>query len=102
MLAPRELHSADAETVQPKGENRMTESRDASNAAANLFNWPLSPMLGAPLMTVLADINGKLLESAASAQKDWADFVHQRVKEDIATSQQLMSCKSLDDMQQVY
>jgi hypothetical protein len=28
--------------------------------------------------------------------------VHRRVKEDIAASQQLMNCKSLDDMQQVY
>jgi hypothetical protein len=59
-------------------------------------------MLRTPLFAVLTDINGKLLESAASAQKDWAEFVHRRVKEDVAASQRLMSCKSLDDMQQVY
>jgi phasin protein len=77
----------------------MAETRDAGT---NSFNWPLRPVLSTPLLTVLADINGKLLESAANAQKDWAEFVHRRVKEDIAASQRLMSCKSLGDMQQLY
>jgi hypothetical protein len=80
----------------------MAETRDALGAGTNSFNWSLRPVLSTPLLTVLADINGKLLESVASAQKDWAEFVHRRVKEDIAASQQLMSCKSLEDMQQVY
>ena len=81
----------------------MTETRSvAADTDTSSFNWSLSPMLRTPLLTVLTDINGKLLESAASAQKDWAEFVHRRVKEDIAVSQQLMSCKSLGDMQQVY
>ena len=79
----------------------MAETRNAA-AGTNSINWPLSPVLSTPLLTVLAGINGKLLESAASAQKDWAEFVHRRVKEDIAVSQQLMGCKSLGDMQQVY
>jgi hypothetical protein len=79
----------------------MTETRNAAAAGTNSFNWSPGPVLSTPLLAVLADINGKLLESAASAQKDWAEFVHRRVKEDIAVSQQLMSCKSLGDMQQV-
>jgi hypothetical protein len=80
----------------------MAETRNAANGSTNSFNWSLGPVLGTPLLTALADINGKLLESAAGAQKDWAEFVHLRIKEDIAVSQQLMSCKSLGDMQQVY
>jgi Phasin protein len=80
----------------------MAETRNAANGSTNSFNWSLGPVLGTPLLTVLADINGKLLESAAGAQKDWAEFVHRRIKEDIAASRQLMSCKSLGDMQQVY
>jgi hypothetical protein len=79
----------------------MAETRNAA-AGTNSINWPLGTVLSTPLLTVLADINGKLLESAASAQKDWAEFVHRRVKEDIAVSQQLIGCKSLGDMQQVY
>jgi hypothetical protein len=57
---------------------------------------------GNPLLAVVTDINGKLLESAARAQRDWAEFVHRRVKEDVAVSQRLMSCQSLADMQQIY
>ena len=79
----------------------MAETRNAA-AGASLINWPQSVVLSTPLLTVMADINGKLLESAASAQKDWADFVHRRVQEDVAASQQLMGCKSLSDMQQLY
>jgi hypothetical protein len=32
------------------------------------------------------------LESVATAQKDWMDFVHRRVKEDVAASRKLMRC----------
>ena len=79
----------------------MAETRDAFGTGANSFNLSLHPILTTPLFAVLTDINGKLLESVASAQKDWAEFVHRRVKEDIAVSQQLVSCKSLGDMQQI-
>ena len=80
----------------------MADITNAAGASMNSTNWPLSPVLSTPLLAVLADINGKLLESAATAHKDWAEFVHRRVKEDIAASQRLMSCRSLGDMRQVY
>jgi transcription initiation factor TFIIIB Brf1 subunit/transcription initiation factor TFIIB len=57
---------------------------------------------GNPLLAVVTDINGKWLENAARVQKDWAEFVHQRVKEDVAVSHRLMNCQSLADMQQIY
>jgi hypothetical protein len=62
----------------------------------------MPPGAGHPLFAVVTDINGKLLESVARVQKDWAEFVHRRVKEDIAASHQLLNCQSLTDMQQVY
>lgn len=67
----------------------------------NSFGWSVPPA-GNPLLAVVTDINGRLLESAATAQRDWAEFVHRRVKEDISASQQLMNCRSLTDMQQIY
>jgi hypothetical protein len=79
----------------------LPENNSAEGAAANLFNWPLRPVASTPLFATLTDINGKLLESVANAQKDWAEFVHRRVKEDIAVSQQLMGCRSLGDVQQI-
>jgi hypothetical protein len=86
----------------PEGSFTMTETGDGTGKGAKSFDWPLRPILSTPLFAVLTDINGKLLETAASVQKDWAEFMHRRVREDIAVSQQLMSCKSLGDMQQIY
>jgi hypothetical protein len=79
----------------------MAEARDRESIGANL-TWSVPSVVGTPLLAVLTDINGKLLESVASAQKDWVEFVHQRVKEDFAVSQQLLSCRSVSDMQSIY
>jgi transcription initiation factor TFIIIB Brf1 subunit/transcription initiation factor TFIIB len=75
---------------------------DEQRACANSFAWTVPLVAGNPLFAVVTDINGRFLESAARVQKDWAEFVHRRVKEDIAVSQRLMKCQSLADMQQIY
>jgi len=80
----------------------MAEARDGQRTGVNSFAWSMPPVAGNPLLAVMTDINGKLLESVANAQKDWAEFVHRRVKEDIAASHQLMNCQSLTDMQEIY
>jgi hypothetical protein len=69
---------------------------------ANSFAWAVPSVAGNSLFAVVTDINGKLLESVVRAQKDWVEFVHRRVKEDIAASQQLVKCQSLADMRQIY
>jgi aspartyl/asparaginyl beta-hydroxylase (cupin superfamily) len=81
----------------------MTEVSHEQRTSANSFAWPMPSMpSGNPVLAVATDINGKLLESAASAQKDWAEFVHRRINENVAASQRLMNCKSLTDVQEVY
>src|SRR5262245_31030546 len=84
------------------GDARMAEIRDGQRPSGNSFAWSILPAAGNPLWASAASINGKLLEHVASAQKDWAEFVHRRVKEDIAVSQRLMKCQSLADIQEVY
>jgi hypothetical protein len=80
----------------------MAEATHEQRAGGNSFGCSLSQATaGNPLLAAVTDINGKLLESAASAQKDWAEFVHRRVQEDISASQQLMTCQSLTGMQQI-
>jgi phasin protein len=54
------------------------------------------------MLAIFAEMNGTLLESMATAQKDWADFMHRRIKEDVAVSRQLIQCHSLADMHQIY
>jgi hypothetical protein len=80
----------------------MIDARDGQRTGGNSFAWSKPPVAGIPVLVVMADINGKWLESVANAQKDWAVFVHRRVKEDIAASHQLMNCQSLTDMQEIY
>src|SRR5262245_45347210 len=81
---------------------RLTMARDGQRVAADSFAWAMPLVAGNPLLAVVTDINGKWLENAARVQKDWAEFVHQRVKEDVAVSHRLMNCQSLADMQQIY
>ena len=80
----------------------MTEAGNGQHTSANSFAWPMLPVASNPLFAVVTDINGKLLESAADAHRDWAEFVGRRFKEDIAASQRLMNCQSFTDMQQIY
>src|SRR5262245_5654019 len=77
-------------------------ARDGQPVAADSFAWAVPLVAANPLFAVVTDINGKLLESAARVQKDWAEFVHRRVQEDIGVSQRLMNCQSLADMQKIY
>jgi vacuolar-type H+-ATPase subunit H len=82
----------------------MPQGKETQRSAINaFFGVPgVTPVLGNPMMAILAEMNGTLLESVATAQKDWVNFVHQRLKEDIAASRQLMKCQSLAEMHQVY
>jgi phasin protein len=80
----------------------MAEARNGQHTSGHSFAWSIFPVAGNPLLAVATDINGKLLEHVAGAQKDWADFVHRRFKEDLAASRQLMNCQSFGDIQQIY
>lgn len=80
----------------------MATARDRENTGANSFMWQAPSATTAPLLALLTDVNGKLLESVAGAQNDWADFVHRLIKEDIALSQQLMTCRSFADAQEIW
>jgi uncharacterized protein YgfB (UPF0149 family) len=62
----------------------------------------MPPTMQNPMMTIMAEMHGSFLESIATAQKDWMDFVHRRITEDVAASRQLMRCTSLAQMHQVY
>jgi hypothetical protein len=55
-----------------------------------------------PAFTAMAEANTKLYESIAAANREWASFVNQRLKEDLAMPQQLAECKNLQDLYDVY
>ena len=62
----------------------------------------MAPALQNPMMAIFAEMNGTLLECVATAQKHWMDFVHRRIKEDVAMSRQLLRCQSVAEMHEVY
>jgi Phasin protein len=74
--------------------------RRVMNATAAMGAMP--PIMQNPIITIIAEMSGSFLESVATAQKDWMDFVHRRIKEDVAVSRKLMRCQSLPEMHQIY
>jgi len=74
--------------------------RHTMNSIAGMVGMP--SIMQNPMMAILAEMNGSFLESVATAQKDWVDFVHRRIKEDVAVSRQVMRCQSLAEMHQIY
>lgn len=82
----------------------MPQGKETQRSAINTFlGMPgMPPMLGNPMVAIFAEMHGTFLESVATAQKDWMDFMHRRIKEDVAVSRQLMKCQSLAEMHQIY
>jgi hypothetical protein len=54
-----------------------------------------------PALTAVAEFNGKLLDTAAKVNAEWADFLGRRLQADLALSQRLVACKSPQEAQQV-
>jgi Phasin protein len=81
----------------------MAQSKEERNrSGGNSIAWRMPGAFTNPMLTILADLNGTLLEGVATAQKEWAEFVQKRIREDVAVSRQLLNCHSLADMHQVY
>jgi len=55
-----------------------------------------------PHFNAMVEFNGKLCETAARFGAEWTDFMTKRLREDFAASQRLLSCRTPQDMQQVY
>ena len=55
-----------------------------------------------PTFTAMAELNGRLYDSIAAFNKEWASFVNRRLKEDLAMPQQLAGCKTVQDLYRVY
>ena len=55
-----------------------------------------------PAFAAMADFNGKLCENAAKFSMEWAGFVNRRLQEDLAMPQRLVTCRSPQEVQQIY
>jgi FMN phosphatase YigB (HAD superfamily) len=80
----------------------MAQPKDDRTHIANAFSLGIPAPFINPMMTIFTDLGGTLVEGLATAQRDWADFVQRRIREDVAVTRHLMNCHSLADMHQVY
>ena len=66
------------------------------------FSPFMTPILTNQMMTIFAEMTSRVLEGILRAQKDWANFVQRRLREDAALARQLAHSQSLADMNQIY
>ncbi|MFZ1105381.1 MAG: phasin family protein [Hyphomicrobiaceae bacterium] len=89
--------------AQSKEERRQSpQSKEGRRQGGDALSLGMAPAMFNPMMTIFAELNASILEGFAAAQKDWADFVQRRIREDVAVSRQLMNCQSLADVHQIY
>ena len=74
----------------------MPQSHNDKHQPLNLHLGSF-PIAQNPFFSVLLNVNATLFQSLATAQKQWAGFVHQRVSEDLAASRELMRSQSPAD-----
>jgi Phasin protein len=55
-----------------------------------------------PAFKAMAEVNTRLYESVAAANREWASFLNRRLKEDLAVPQQLAECRTPQDLYRVY
>ena len=52
--------------------------------------------------TAMAELNGRFVEQFSKANNEWLGFLNRRLNEDLATSQRLLECKTLQDLFAAY
>ena len=55
-----------------------------------------------PALAAIAELNGRLYDSIASDNEEWASFINRRLREDLTVPQQLAECKTVQDLYRVY
>ncbi len=81
--------------------NDMAQAKEQSREESN-YPFGAAPFVSSPLAALFAEVGGTMLQSFATAQKEWAEFVDRRVREDIAVLYQLMQCQSPADLHRAY
>jgi phasin protein len=81
----------------------MAQSKQEPMLISNSASaWTMAPAFANPILMMLADMNGMYMEGLATAQREWAEFLQRRIREDMAVTRHLLNCHSLADMHQVY
>jgi hypothetical protein len=83
-----------------RGSQSGAQNASSSNPAlATIETW-LS--MNRPMMSAMTEINGRLLEHVSRANDEWIEFMTRRFNEDLAASQRLMECRTVEDVFSAY
>jgi len=74
--------------------------QEAGHLPNSLASMPVA--FNNPVLTIFANMSGTVLEALATAQKDWAEFMQRRIREELAVRRQLLNCHSLAEMHLAY
>jgi hypothetical protein len=86
--------------MNAKASRPIADAADADNpAVAALQSWI---SINRPVMEAMTEFNGRLLEQVSKANSEWLGFVNRRMNEDLAASQRIMECKTLQDLFAAY
>jgi Phasin protein len=66
------------------------------------FGFDAMMRMQRPALAAMVEMNGRLCESITAVNQEWATFVNRCLKEDLAVSQQLAQCRTVQDLYQVY
>lgn len=58
--------------------------------------------LNKPMLTAMTELNGHFIDQMTRANTEWFGFVNRRFSEDMAASQRLMECRTVQDLFAVY
>jgi len=85
--------------ARSRGSQSGAQNGSSNPALATIETW-LS--MNRPMMSAMTEINGRLLEHVQRANGEWVEFMTRRFNEDLAASQRLMQCRTVEDVFSAY
>lgn len=83
--------------------NASTSRADPGlNANPGLVSFEAWLGMNRPVLAAMTELNGRFLEQMSRANSEWLGFVNRRLNEDVAASQRLMECKTMQDLLAAY
>lgn len=92
-----------AQNAQSQG-GTSSRSRGYQNGSGNPALATIETWLNMnrPMMSAMTEINGRLLEHVSRANDEWIEFMTRRFNDDLAASQRLMECRTIEDVFTAY
>lgn len=82
----------------------MTGKKSGANGSAEGLSNPALATFEAwldinrPMVAAMSEFNDRLIEQVSKANNEWLGFINRRLSEDIAASQRIMECKTLQEL----